>query len=335
MYTHIADMLAQPALVQLEPNLFVIRFECMKVASALGVVESLIQDGVVEKGDTLVDSSSGLYALALALACSKYDLRCHIVASPAVDPALMVQLTSLGATVEQPSGTGDATFDQGARVQRVQEIVGELRGAYWMRQYHDTRHYDGYRSMAHTVAASLRSDEVVLVGGVGTGVSTAGIGQGLADRGVDPTVIGVQPFGSVSFGSQHVEDPEFLISGLGSGIPFGNIDYSIYREIHWIDYATARRGAVTVLRRHGLFAGLSSGAAYAVASWHQRSTDRPVVFISPDPGHRYLSTVFAGADSVSELGQADAPRPVSSSSELAPPWCWTPWQSTGQGFTAP
>ena len=94
----------------------------------------------------------------------------------------------------------------------------------------------------------------------------------------------------MSFGSQHVEDPEFLISGLGSGIPFGNIDYSIYREIHWIDYATARRGAVTVLRRHGLFAGLSSGAAYAVASWHHRSTDSGVVFISPDPGHRYLST---------------------------------------------
>lgn len=335
MYQHVADLLAQPGVVRLAPSLTVLRFECMKVASALAVVESLLEDGTVAEGDTLIDSSSGLYALSLALACARHGLRCHIVASPAVDPALMVQLVALGVTVERPQGTGDASFDQAARVERVREVVARDPSVHWMRQYHDARHRIGYQAVARSVAREVDVPSLLLVGGVGSGASTAGMRDGFRQAGVETGIIAVQPFGSLSFDSAHVDDPDFLISGLGSGIRFDNIDYDAYEQVHWIDFATARRGSLTVLRRHGLFAGLSSGACFAVSSWLLGTDDRPVVFISPDTGNRYVSTVFVDSEEVPDLGESDVPREVSSSDQLATPWCWTPWPRTRGGFALP
>lgn len=191
MYQHVADMLAEPDVVRLRPRLSVLRFECMKVVSALAVVESLLKDGTVAEGDTLIDSSSGLYALSLALACSRYGLRCHIVASPAVDPALMVQLVALGVTVERPGGTGDAAFDQAARVERVRQVVAENPHAHWMRQYHDARHRLGYETVAQSVARELDVPSLLLVGGVGSGASTAGMRDGFRKAGVETSVVAV------------------------------------------------------------------------------------------------------------------------------------------------
>lgn len=328
-------MYAEPAVVQLTPGLTVLRFECMKVTSALAVVESLLEDGTVSEGDTLIDSSSGLYALALALACCKFGLRCRIVASPAVDPTLMVQLVALGVDIVQPGGTGDASFDQGARVECVRQIVAESPRTHWMRQYHEPMHRIGYRTVAREAARELNDPAITLVGGVGSGASTSGLRQGFQDAGVDVSAIAVQPYGSITFDSAHIEDPDFLISGLGSGIPFDNVDYGAYTQVHWLDFVTARRGSLTALRRHGLFAGLSTGACYAVSTWLREVQDLPVVLISADTGHRYVSTVFADSGEVVDLTSEDAPRAISAPAELAPPWCWTPWPTTRSAFTLP
>ena len=44
------------------------------------------------------------------------------------------------------------------------------------------------------------------------------------------------------------------------------------RQIHWVSAEVARAGAVSLCRDHALFAGLSSGAAYAVAGEALRGT---------------------------------------------------------------
>ncbi|WP_046731290.1 pyridoxal-phosphate dependent enzyme [Streptomyces humi] len=339
MFDHIADALAQPDLIRLRPGLFTLRFESMKVISALGAVEQLMADGVIRPGDTLVDSSSGVYAHALALACQKYGFHCHIVASPIVDAALRAQLQVLGATVDQPDATDNAKLDQAGRVRKVIEYVGRHPGTHWMRQYHDRIHYRGYEHAAKSMMKQLDVPELVLVGGVGSGASTGGLATALRRHGVDARLLGIQPFGSVSFASQDVEDPEFLIAGLGSGIHFGNIDYDAYDDIHWIDFTYARSGSIELLREHGVFAGLSSGAAYAVAEWqasrHGFDDGRPVVFVTPDTGHRYVHTVFEDPDSAVVRDSDRYPLVVTEPVELRLPWCRTDWKRHGVNFAKP
>lgn len=337
-FEHFADAQAGASLIRLASNLYILRFEAMKVASALGAVAQLMAQGRITPGDTLVDSSSGIYAYSLALACHKYGFRCHIVASPSVDATLKVQLELLGATVEQPATTRDACFDQAARVDRVLSYVKDHPRAHWMSQYHDQVHYAGYEPVARELAARLTAPRgLTLVCAVGTGASSGGLAAALAARGVRAWVIGMQPFGSVSFGSGHIEDPRFLISGTGSGMYFANIDYSLYREIHWIGFDYARSGCIDLMREHGVFAGLSSGAAYLAARWAGaggRGPDGPVVFVAPDTGHRYVPEVFASADPVVARDPA-LPLAITAQSQLRLPWCWTDWTANRAAFTVP
>ncbi|WP_078877648.1 pyridoxal-phosphate dependent enzyme [Streptomyces sp. 150FB] len=338
VYEHVSDALAQADLIHLDGRIHVLRFEAMKVASALGAVRQLMSEGSITPGDTLVDSSSGIYAYSLALACHKYGFKCHIVASPSVDLTLKTQLHLLGATVDQPRSTKDASLDQAARVKRVVRYVKDHERAHWMSQYHDRVHYAGYGPIAEQVAAALDSPRVALVSAVGTGASSGSLTSTLEKLGVQTDLIGVQPFGSASFGSHHIEDPRFLISGTGSGIYFDNIDYSLFRAIHWINFDYARSGSIELMRRHGVFAGLSSGAAYLVAQWvldyWRQDIDHPVVFVAPDTGHRYVEDVFASSDPVVERDPSH-PLPIARQSELGLPWCWTDWAENAGDFSTP
>ncbi|QGK70119.1 pyridoxal-phosphate dependent enzyme [Allosaccharopolyspora coralli] len=326
MYDHIAEAVSAPALVRLTDGLVCVRFETMKVISANAAVSRLLADGRVRRGDTLVDSSSGIYAYALALACHRHGLGCHIVGSTTVDTIARVQMEIMGATVEQVRPSEDLKLDQNLRVSRVREILSENPRHHWMRQYHDEVHYLGYREVADRIAREVRG-EITLVGGVGSGASTGALATYLRRHGsVD--VAGVQPFGSVTFGSDHVVDPAILIAGLGSSIPFGNVRHKLYDTVHWISFDAAVPGSVELLRRFGIFAGLSSGAGYLAARWERRlAPERTVVFVAADTGHRYVDSVFAPYRDAADVEEL-APHDVTTTEALRLPWCRMAWNGS-------
>lgn len=288
---HAADAIGRPDLIRLAPDLLCLRFETMKVLSADAAVRHLLETGAVAPGDTVVDSSSGIYAVALALACHRHGLRCHIVGSTTVDQPTEVQLTLLGATLERMPRSTDLKLDQSRRVARIRELLAADPRLHWMRQYHDDVHYLGYRAVAERVRAALGPTPLTLVGGVGSGASTGGLARYLRETG-PVRLVGVQPFGSVTFGSEGVADPDILIAGIGSSIPFGNVRHEAYDVIHWTGFGAALSGSVALLRDHALFAGLSAGAAHLAARW-EREPGRTTVFLAADTGHRYVDGVFA------------------------------------------
>ncbi|MCD2462261.1 pyridoxal-phosphate dependent enzyme [Streptomyces sp. MBT42] len=340
MDQHIAEAIGRPDLIRLDDRLVCLRFETMKVVSALAAVRHLLDTGVVRRGDTLLDSSSGIYAYALALACHRHGMRCHVVGSTTVDRTLRTQLAVLGATLEQMEPCDDLKLDQKRRVERIHEILAAHPEYHWMRQYHDDIHYLGYRRIADRIREEAGTERLTVVGGVGSGASTGaltrylrdapGDGSGRASAGspADVALVGVQPYGSLTFGAQHTADPEIIIAGIGSSIPFGNVSHELYDTLHWISFDAALSGAVDLLRRHAVFAGLSTGAAYLAARHeHDRAPERTVLFIAPDTGHRYTDSVYARHREATPLTRL-APRDVADQAELALPWSRMPWNRT-------
>ncbi|MFJ9943752.1 pyridoxal-phosphate dependent enzyme [Streptomyces erythrochromogenes] len=325
MDRHIAEAIGRPDLIRLDDRLVCLRFETMKVVSALAAVRHLLDTGVVRPGDTLLDSSSGIYAYALALACHRHGMHCHIVGSTTVDRTLRTQLAVLGATLEQMEPCSDLKLDQKRRVERVHEILAEHPGYHWMRQYHDDVHYLGYRAVAELIRTSTQGQELTVVGGVGSGASTGALAHYLREDAPGTELVGVQPFGSVTFGAEHVADPEIIIAGIGSSIPFGNVRHAAYDTLHWISFEAALAGGVDLLRRHAVFAGLSTGAGYLAARWERdRSPDRTVLFVAADTGHRYVDTVYARHRDAVPVGSL-APRQVTGRDGLALPWSRMDW----------
>ncbi|MGW6979723.1 pyridoxal-phosphate dependent enzyme [Streptomyces sp. NPDC054932] len=343
MDQHIAEAIGRPDLIRLDERLICLRFETMKVVSALAAVRHLLDTGVVRRGDTLLDSSSGIYAYALALACHRHGMRCHIVGSTTVDRTLRAQLAVLGATLEQMEPCSDLKLDQKRRVGRIHEILAEHPEYHWMRQYHDDIHYLGYRAVAELIRRSTGKDDggaggggggLTLVGGVGSGASTGALARYLREDSPDVELVGVQPFGSVTFGAEHVADPEIIIAGIGSSIPFENVSHASYDTLHWISFDAALAGSIDLLRRHAVFAGLSTGAGYLAARWERsRAPERTVLFIAADTGHRYVDTVYARHREAAAIDSL-APHPVTDRAELALPWSRMRWNrapGTGGG----
>ncbi|MCX5201651.1 pyridoxal-phosphate dependent enzyme [Streptomyces sp. NBC_00237] len=329
MDTHIAESIGRPDLVRLDEGLLCLRFETMKVVSALAAVRHLLDTGRVRRGDTLLDSSSGIYAYALALACHRYGMRCHIVGSTTVDSTLRTQLGILGAELEQMEPCDDLKLDQKRRVARIGEILRAHPEYHWMRQYHDDIHHLGYRAVADLVRRETDVRRLTVVGGVGSGASTGALARFLREDAPGVRLVGVQPYGSVTFGSGHVADPEIIIAGIGSSIPFGNVTHTQYDTVHWMSFGTALSGSVDLLRRHAVFAGLSTGAGYLAARWEQGlAPERTTLFLAADTGHRYAETVFARHGEAHRIEEL-APRTVAGTEELALPWSRMDWAGAG------
>ncbi|MEU5809388.1 pyridoxal-phosphate dependent enzyme [Streptomyces sp. NPDC047718] len=331
MDQHIAESIGRPDLIRLDDRLVCLRFETMKAVSALAAVRHLLDTGAVRRGDTLLDSSSGIYAYALALACHRYGMRCHIVGSTTVDHTLRTQLAVLGATLEQMEPCSDLKLDQKRRVERIHEILAEHPEYHWMRQYHDDVHYLGYAAVADRIRETLGSaDGLTVVGGVGSGASTGALARYLRTgpegrAAADVELVGVQPYGSITFGAGHTTDPDIIIAGIGSSIPFGNVSHELYDTVHWISFDAALAGSVDLLRRHAVFAGLSTGAGYLAARHeHGRSPERTVLFVAADTGHRYVDTVHARHREAVPIADL-APQEVTDRGRLALPWSRMQW----------
>lgn len=337
---HASQAVGAPDLIRLQPGLLALRFEVIKVASARGAVRRLLREGRIAPGGTVVDSSSGIYALALALACHEAGLRCVVVGSTTIDETLRLQLGMLGVRLEQMPPSRSLRADQDRRVARVRELLDEHPDWHWMRQYHDAVHYRGYQDLARALGRRVQRegcDAVELVAPVGSGASSGALALGLAASGLHVHLTGVQPFGSVTFGSQDTEDPDMLIAGIGSSIEFRNVRHGLYHEIHWVSAEVARAGAVSLCRDHALFAGLSSGAAYAVAGEvlrrrpaRPRPGGRCVLMLCPDTGHRYVQQVFSGFEEVPPVGEY-APHRLRRGETPRLPWSCTRWGGSVPG----
>jgi cysteine synthase A len=330
MYDHIAEAMKAPSIVRLSDNVAIARFEVLKLYSVLAAVRSLLDSGRISRGDTLIESSSGVYAYSLAMACHRYGLRCHIVGSPAIDRTLLAILRILDVEVDLVVGGDDIQMNQRERVEKVHQVVRSRPDVYWMRQYHDDIHYLGYEEVAQMVAAELGVAGLTVVGGVGSGASTGGLVTYLRRMEQDVELVGVQPFGSITFGDVGGSDGQALLAGIGSGIPFENVKHELYDRVHWLSYEYAAAGTRALLADHAVFAGLSSGGAYLVAAWEaSQNRDRQHLFIAADTGHRYLSQVYSAGHAIrlSDL----APRHCKSDLDTSPPWAVRQWSRTALG----
>ncbi|WP_308258664.1 cysteine synthase family protein [Saccharothrix obliqua] len=325
VHEHITDAIKTPSLVRLSPNTVLIRFETLKVYAALGAVRHLLDTGVLRPGQTVVDSSSGIYALALAMACHRHGLHCHIVASTTVNDTMRAQLEILGVTVDQMPPSDDLHLDQNRRVARVRELLARRPDLHWMRQYHDPVHHLGYAELADLLRAALPGEPLTVVGSVGTGASTGGLARSLRRHDPSVALVGVQPFGSVTFGSEHFTDPDAIIAGIGSAIHFDNVHHELYDRIHWMDFQHAMAATIDLMREHAVFAGLSTGAAYLAAKWEAaREPLRTHVVIGADTGHRYTERVFTRHREALDPALLK-PVEITSLAELSPPWAAIDW----------
>ncbi len=138
----------------------------------------------------------------------------------------------------------------------------------------------------------------VLVAGIGTGGTLSGVsryikrhcGKAIVSVGVEPAQ---SPVLSQRLAGQALRPGPHMIQGIGAGFVPDNLDLSVVDRIETAGNGEAMEFARRLAREEGILAGISSGAAVAVAARLAEEPalqDKTIVVILPDSGERYLST---------------------------------------------
>ncbi|SEG14628.1 cysteine synthase A [Nonomuraea solani] len=284
-----------------------------KDRSAYWILKRAIERGDITEDTTVIESSSGNFAISMASFCQALGLRFVPVIDPncnAPTEAYLRTICERVVKVDEPDGSGGYLR---TRLTRVRQLVAELSPAYWPNQYNNPDALEGhYRMTGGELCGALRTIDYVFVG-VSTGGTIAGLSRRLKELFPDVTVVAVDAAGSAIF-----RQPPSVrrIPGLGSSIVPALCEQAWIDDVVIVPEKQAVEGCHELFERYGLYTGGSTGSVYAAIRGYfdQRppSGGKPtVVFLCADSGTRYTDTIYNPTWVKESLGEEAAEsRPV-------------------------
>ena len=99
IFTCYSDTIALPTVIQMKKNLYAVAFKLMKLLPARHIIRKAFQRGDIQTNCTVVDTSSGTFALGVGITCCELGLKFKIFGDPAIDKNLISRLKDLGGEV--------------------------------------------------------------------------------------------------------------------------------------------------------------------------------------------------------------------------------------------
>ncbi len=316
--------------------MFALQFDLMKIVPARYILENALRTGQLEPGALVVESSSGTFALGLAIVCANLGLRLSLVTGQ-LEESVEWRLRNLGATIEKIfSGRGYMGGIQQKRLDRLSEVLKANPGAFWPRQYDNPLHPAAYAMLAESVGQELGRVDF-LVASVGSGGSICGFARILRKTNPNLKVVAVDHNLSVLFGPTSGQATPLCrecyepLLGMGSDIVIANLDHTQCDEVHWVPVAQMVRALHSLHARSGLLLGPTTGAAYSVAEWiSQCNPGSRILTLFPDHGIRYMKAVYNDgwlAERAEELKRKwNSPMAVDSPVSVGSDWAYFPWR---------
>jgi cysteine synthase A len=254
----------------------------------LSMIDDAEKKGLVEKGTTIVEPTSGNTGIALAFVCAARGYKLVLTMPDTMSVERRQLLGVLGAElVLTPGSEGMA-----GAVAKAEEIVENTSGSFMPQQFKNPGNPEVHRK---TTAEEIWNDtdgEVdILVAGVGTGGTITGIAEVLKERRPGFRAIAVEPSDSPVLSGG--DAGPHRIQGIGAGFVPDVLNEGVIDEVvkvsDWDAGETARRLA----KEEGILAGISAGAAVWAAlqvAGRPENEGKTIVVILPDTGERYLTT---------------------------------------------
>ncbi|NQU03604.1 MAG: cysteine synthase A [Syntrophaceae bacterium] len=254
--------------------------------------------GLLKPGVEIVEPTSGNTGISLAYVAATRGYRLTLTMPDTMSIERRRVLAAFGAKLVLTPGTGGM---KGA-VERAEAIAASDPKHFFLPQQFKNPANPGIHET--TTGPEIWNDtggEIdVLVSGVGTGGTITGVSRYIKlTMGKAITSVAVEPKESPVItqklaGKALVPGPH-KIQGIGAGFIPDTLDLSLVDRVEQVDSEDAVEFARRLAREEGILAGISSGAAVAVAirlAGMAEFTGKNIVVVLPDAGERYLSTVL-------------------------------------------
>ncbi len=260
----------------------------IKDRTALYMIKDEEEKGLISKGATIIEPTSGNTGIGLGAICASRGYRLILTMPNTMSEERIKVLKAFGAEVVLTDGKLGM---QGA-IERAKEIEAKTPNSIITGQFTNPANVLAhYKTTAKEIWEDTEGSVDVVIAGIGTGGTISGIGKYLKEKNPRIEIIGVEPKSSplITSGKSGLHK----IQGIGANFIPENFDKSVCDKVVVVSDEDAFYFANLLAKKEGLLVGISSGATMAIGvelSKKEEYKGKNIIVILADLGERYLST---------------------------------------------
>jgi cysteine synthase len=254
--------------------------------------------GILGPGKELIEPTSGNTGIALAYvaAARGYPITLTMPETMSVERRKVLKV--LGANLILTEGTKGMA----GAISKAEEIVASDPKRYvLLQQFKNPANPEiHFKTTGPEIWDDTEGTVDVFVSGVGTGGTITGVSRYIKqEKGKAIISVGVEPANSPVMTQTRAGDSlkpgPHKVQGIGAGFIPGTLDMSIVDRVELITNEEAIEMARRLAKEEGILAGISCGAAAAVAVRLAKQPEfegKTIVTILPDTAERYLTSIL-------------------------------------------
>lgn len=260
----------------------------IKDRASLYMIEDAERKGILAKGGTIIEPTSGNTGIGLAMIGAAKGYKVILVMPDTMSMERRNLMKGYGAEIILTKG-----IDGMLGSIELAEKLAKEKGYFLPNQFSNINNKIAhYETTAMEILEDTKGDIDAFVAGVGTGGTLSGIGKKLKEYKKDILIIGVQPEESPVL-TKGTAKPHG-IQGIGANFIPEIYDEDVVDEIIDIKDEDAYKYSRILGKKEGILSGISSGAnlAAAIMIGKRLGQGKKVLTVLPDTGERYLSTTL-------------------------------------------
>ena len=248
------------------------------------MVENLEKNGLLKKGDVLVEATSGNTVIALSMIGSLKGYKVIIVMPETMSVERRTLMKAYGAKLILTDGS----LGMKGSIEKMNKLLSENSNYISLKQFDNE-----YNPLAHYETTGVEiynqvKDIDIFVCGVGTGGTISGVGKYLKEQNPNIKVVAVEPEGSPVISKN--KKGSHKIQGIGAGFIPKNYNENVVDEVMTITDEESYEGVRIMAQKEGILVGISSGAnIYAALKLCEMYPDKKIVTVAPDGIDKYMS----------------------------------------------
>jgi len=263
----------------------------VKDRPALSMIRAAEADGLLVRGSTIVEPTSGNTGVGLAMIAAQRGYHCVFTMPDKIAEEKRQLLRAFGAKVIICPTAVDPDHPE-SYYSVANRITGETPGAFQPNQYRNQANPSAHELTTGPEIWRQTAGRVThFVAGVGTGGTISGVGRYLKARNPAIRIIAADPEGSIYSGGG---GRPYLVEGIGEDFWPTTYDPSVVDEVVAVSDSDSFLTARSVTTEEGIIVGGSCGTAVwaALHVGEHLGPDAVVVVLVPDSGRGYLSKLY-------------------------------------------